>query len=132
MLIYKIDKELNVIFVQPKGNFKLEHILGHINELATDPDFRQGINAIYDFSATKHVEGDLDALMSVASRMEDQSIISKGSKVSIIVNNENMHRIFQGYSLMASSSLVKYKLFWLAEMPEALSYVDCRGVPEID
>jgi hypothetical protein len=132
MLKYKIDKTLDVIFVQPEGDFRLEQILMHIDELAVDSDFRLGVNALYDFTAAEHVEGDLEALMAVAGRMEDQRIISKGSRVSIVVNNENMYRIFQGYCLMASSSLVKYQLFWLADMPQALDFIECERMPAID
>ena len=74
----------------------------------------------------------MQALMAVAGRMEDKSIIKKGSNVSIIVNNENMYRIFQGYCLMASSSLVKYQLFWSREQDLALHFVNCPHMPIID
>lgn len=132
MLKYKIDKTLNIIFVQPEENFRLEQILMHIDELAIDPDYRQGINAIYDFSKVQHVEGDLTALMAVAGRMEDSTIIKKSSNVAIIVSNENMFRIFQGYCLMASSSVVQYQLFWDKEIDLALHFVKCKQLPSFD
>lgn len=132
MLRYKIDKQLNIIFVQPEGDFRLEQILMHIDQLAVDPDFRQGVNGLYDFTAASHVEGDLEALMAVAGRMEDQSIIKKPSKVAIVVSNENLYRIFQGYCLMASSSVVQYKLFWQADIADALLFINCPEMPTID
>lgn len=131
MLSYKIDHKLGIIYVKPKGDFKLDDILSHINQLALDPDFKLGVNAFYDFTEVNSVDGSLDCLMKVANRMEDHDIITEPSHVSIVVSNENLHRIFEGYSLMVSSSLVKYQIFWQEQMAQAMAWVDLKELPEL-
>ena len=131
MLSYKIDDSLEIIYVKPKGDFRLDDILSHINQLAVDPEFKLGVNAFYDFTEVEHVEGNLECLLKVANRMEDHEVITLGSNVSIVVANKNIYRIFEGYCLMVSNSLVKYRIFWQEEMAEAMQWVNLKELPNL-
>lgn len=129
---YQIDKEQNIVLCKTTLDFTFEQLLSHLQTLLSDPKFIPGMNGLYDFSQVEHVNGDLQALLVTAETMEDTDQVSTPAKVAIVVNHKehNLHKIFQGYCIMASSSIVNYKLFTLATYQLALEYVDLTEQPE--
>lgn len=128
---YRIDKEQNIVLCKMQLDFTFEQLLSHLQTLLLDPDFTPGMNGLYDFSAVEHVNGDLQSLLTTAETMEDTKQISVPAKVAIVVNHKghNLHKIFQGYCIMASDSLVSYQLFTLSSYRDALNYVGMADQP---
>lgn len=131
---YKIDKNAGVIACKQVEDFSFEQLFEHLQSLLSDPEFYLGINGLYDFTEVEHVTGMLQPLLETAKTMEDPSIISEPGRVAIIVRDKqhSLYKIFEGYCLMASNSLVKYKLFTKESYFEALEYLDLEAVPSFN
>ena len=129
---YRIDKAQNIVLAKIDQDFTFDELLAHLKELLQDKDFVPGMNGLYDFSLVEHVTGDLQALLATAETMEDDRQVTTPANVAIVVQhqNHNLHKIFQGYCIMASDSLVQYQLFTLSTYDEALAYVGLTAKPE--
>ena len=112
-LDYKIHKDWQLIVCKPTHDFSFEQLFEHLQTLITDKQFSPGLNGLYDFCQVDHVSGDLTALLQTAKNMENRNIITDQANVAIVVKSEDcaLYKIFKGYCLMASNSLVNYRLF---------------------
>ena len=131
-MIYKINSEQNLVACKPEHDFSFQQLFEHLNKLLSDPEFKLGMNGLYDFTLVKHVSGDLQALLNTAETMEDPNVISKPANIAIIVESLDCHmfKVFEGYCLMASSSLATYKVFTKDTYSQALSFVDLDQLPK--
>ena len=90
------------------------------------------MNGLYDFSLVEHVTGDLQALLTAAATIEDPSQVLSPARVAIVVSQKehNLYKIFQGYCIMASDSVVEYKLFTLSTYQQALEFIGLHQLPD--
>ena len=129
---YRIDNALNLVLCKREEDFTFEQLLTHLRTLLSDNNFRPGMNGLYDFSLVEHVNGDLQALLTTAQTIEDPNLLLSPARVAIVVSHEdhNLYKIFQGYCIMASDSVVEYKLFTLSSYQEALEFIGLNARPD--
>lgn len=131
-MIYKICTEQNLVACKPESDFSFQQLFEHLKELLNDHHFKLGMNGFYDFSLVNHVTGNLQALIDTAETMEDKTVISEPANIAIIVNDVDCHmfKVFEGYCLMASSSLANYQLFTTETYNKALHFVGLNKQPD--
>jgi len=130
---YKIYPELNVFVVKSVAKVTFEEMIIHVGDLMNDPFYKMGMNGYYDFSLLEQVEGNIDIFHQTAQAMNDQNVIYQSSKTAFILANvnESMRRIFHGYIIMTSQSLVDYRIFMSSDIAMALNFLDLAEVPLI-
>jgi len=130
---YKIYPELNVFVVKSAAKVTFEEMIIHVGDLMNDPSYKMGMNGYYDFSLLQQVDGNIDIFHQTAEAMNDQSVIYQSSKTAFILanDNESMKRIFHGYTIMTSQSLVDYRIFMLSDITMALNFLELSEVPLI-
>lgn len=128
---YRIDNALNLVLCKRDEDFTFEQLLAHLRTLLSDNNFKPGMNGLYDFSLVEHVTGDLQALLATAETIEDRNQVLSPARVAIIVSDQdhNLFRIFEGYCIMASDSVVEYKLFTLSTYQNALKFIGLDELP---
>lgn len=128
---YYIDDSRDIIVCKSEGNFTFKQLFDHLHDLLQNEKFHHGINGLYDFSKTNHVEGHLEDLLSLTDEISDKSIITTQAQVAIILDkyNENMFKIFEGFVLMASSSLVNYRLFDHTQHNDVIEFLGIDSFP---
>ena len=129
---YRIDNALNLVLCKREEDLTFEQLLAHLRTLLSDTNFKPGMNGLYDFSLVDHVTGDLQALLTTAATVEDPNQVLSPARVAIVVSQQehNLYKIFQGYCIMASDSVVEYKLFTLSTYQEALEFIGLHQLPD--
>lgn len=128
---YEIDQQLGLVMCKPVENFSFEELLEHLQKLLQDSRFYPGMSGLYDFSLVDVVTGDISAFVNTAETASDHSTINEPTPVAIILdrNNKVMKGIFEGYCIMASSSLVDYRIFYNDDIAPALEFTKLTKLP---
>lgn len=112
-ITFEIDNKRKLVLAQAIGDLRYKDIVDHYQQLFKDPDFFQGIGALYDFSGVPRMKGDLNYFVQIAREMADTNIVRVKSKVAIMLLKDNisMNRIFNSYSQMMDYTLMHAKVF---------------------
>ena len=76
-LPFTISPVENLIVVTAKGSLHFDDLISHVPEFMAHPDFRSGMNLIYDFTNVDSVDGDLTVLMESVESLDDENFISQ-------------------------------------------------------
>jgi len=130
-LYYQFFLEDNLFAVKTSRTISFEDIIVHVGNLMAEDDYSVGQNAFYDFSQLQNITGSSNTFFETAKAMNDHSIISEPAKTAILVadNATSINKVFQGYVLMTSESLIDYRIFKVSEIDKLLAFLEIQKTP---
>jgi len=128
---YQVYPELNFFKAGAKGELTFDDIFEHVGQIMNDPKYQTGMNGFYDFHLLTQLSGNVEQFQAVAEDMSDHNIIDKRGCTSVVIpdGNSSIYNMMQGYLLMASDSLIDYRVFYYSQWQDALKHVQLTELP---
>ncbi len=113
------------MFGRVNGSINFDDMVAHIDSVARNPDFSEGMNSFYDLSDCTNITGDVRELTQLAHVLNDSEFIQNPSKTAVVVPDDNRKicKLAQGLVLMVSKSKIDHRLFKLSEVESACAFV---------
>ena len=125
--------ELNLLVVRVQGALKFEELVWHPQVFMADPQFKSGLNILYDMSEVEQVDGDLELLYSTMENLSDPEFIPVPAKTVFLIGAEDLSlkRIFSGIAIMSRDTRVQHFVYSSFEESLAELAVDIRYLADI-
>ena len=125
---FEIFVEENLIIVSPWGEMSFEDLVGHVDDFMAHPDFRSGMNIIYDLSSVTSLEGKLQTLMESTESLNCSDFIPVPAKTVFYVHdNISIARVLEGFCIMTRYTRIPH--FVAESMSEAFNILEVEQAP---
>lgn len=133
-VVYRINKEANLILAKAFDEVPFEDVLLFVQCLLADPDYRDGMNLLYDARCVTGMKGEITSYQAAATIVSDQTLLTVPARTAVLVVNDDpkLMAYVDGYALMASSSMVEHKGFEERQIGELVAYLQLNEFPEAE
>ena len=117
---YKIDADSNLVIAKATGEFSLEDLIIHMNEVNADPTFKKGMNSIADLS-----EVTFKINMQTMSRLLDyvrtMEKVRGACKWAVVTPRDLFFGLVRMFSFMSRDTAIETQAFRTLE--EAMEWI---------
>jgi hypothetical protein len=122
---YRIDKEKGRVTSWGEGAITWDDIVGHMESLKTDPDFKPTFSQLIDFSKATRIELSHDQVFELAKR----TLFAKGSRRAFVASSPiayGLSRMYQSYRKMFGAETIHI----FTDRGEATQWLDHEAQPK--
>lgn len=124
-ICYRIIKSEGAVFANVTGAIDFEDMVAHMDKLANDTDYTEGMNSYYDLTDCINVSGDVKALTGLVHALTNPQFIVHPSKTAVVVPDDNvkLFKLAEGLVKMVSKSKIEHRLFKKSDLKSACQFV---------
>ena len=130
---YKVFPELNLVLAVAAGQVDFEDTLRLIYCLAEEPNFKIGMNLLYDVRHVTGVKGNPENFQKAADYVSDPDIVREYAKTAFLLddNSTSVKAYVEGYILMVSASRVEHRAYLQRDLSKLLIFLGIDELPRL-